>query len=36
MSAAPDASAPRFAAGTQVRVKDDWPETRGPCHIRTP
>ncbi len=22
--------------GTQVRVKDDWPETRGPCHIRTP
>jgi nitrile hydratase len=25
-----------FAAGTQVRVKDDWPETRGPVHIRTP
>lgn len=22
--------------GTKVRVKDDWPETRGPCHIRTP
>lgn len=22
--------------GTQVRVKLDWPETRGPCHIRTP
>jgi nitrile hydratase subunit beta len=25
-----------FAAGTRVRVKDDWPETRGPAHIRTP
>jgi len=23
-------------AGTSVRVRDDWPETRGPCHIRTP
>ena len=23
-------------AGTAVRVKDDWPETRGPVHIRTP
>ena len=22
--------------GTTVRVKDDWPERRGPCHIRTP
>ncbi len=22
--------------GTPVRVRDDWPETRGPCHIRTP
>jgi nitrile hydratase subunit beta len=22
--------------GTRVRVRDDWPETRGPCHIRTP
>lgn len=22
--------------GTAVRVKLDWPETRGPCHIRTP
>jgi nitrile hydratase subunit beta len=22
--------------GTKVRVRDDWPETRGPCHIRTP
>lgn len=26
----------QFAPGTVVRVKDDWPETRGPCHIRTP
>ena len=25
-----------FAAGEEVRVKDDWPETRGPSHIRTP
>ncbi|HEY0420342.1 MAG TPA: SH3-like domain-containing protein [Acetobacteraceae bacterium] len=25
-----------LAPGTQVRVKNDWPETRGPCHIRTP
>ncbi len=25
-----------FAAGTGVRVRDDWPETRGPCHVRTP
>ena len=22
--------------GTPVRVRDDWPEQRGPCHIRTP
>ena len=22
--------------GDSVRVKDDWPETRGPVHIRTP
>ena len=22
--------------GTQVRVRDDWPEARGLCHIRTP
>lgn len=22
--------------GVTVRVRDDWPETRGPCHIRTP
>jgi hypothetical protein len=27
---------PGFAAGARVRVKDDWPETRGPVHIRTP
>jgi nitrile hydratase subunit beta len=25
-----------FAPGSRVRVRDDWPETRGPCHIRTP
>ena len=25
-----------FASGTAVRVRDDWPETRGPVHIRTP
>lgn len=25
-----------FAPGAQVRVRNDWPETRGPAHIRTP
>ncbi len=25
-----------LAPGTPVRVREDWPETRGPCHIRTP
>ena len=25
-----------LAPGTRVRVRDDWPETRGPAHIRTP
>jgi nitrile hydratase subunit beta len=25
-----------FAPGSAVRVKNDWPETRGPVHIRTP
>jgi len=25
-----------FAAGARVRVKDDWPETQGPVHVRTP
>jgi nitrile hydratase subunit beta len=25
-----------LAPGTRVRVKNDWPETRGPAHIRTP
>jgi nitrile hydratase subunit beta len=25
-----------FAPGAHVRVKNDWPETRGPVHIRTP
>ena len=28
--------APRYASGDSVLVKDDWPERRGPCHIRTP
>jgi len=26
----------RFSPGDAVTVKDDWPETRGPVHIRTP
>ncbi len=25
-----------FAAGQRVRIKADYPETRGRCHIRTP
>lgn len=25
-----------FAPGERVRVKDEWPETAGPVHIRTP
>lgn len=25
-----------LAPGAAVRVRDDWPETRGPCHLRTP
>ncbi len=25
-----------LSPGTAVRVRDDWPETRGPCHLRTP
>ncbi len=25
-----------FAAGDEVLVRNDWPETRGPAHIRTP
>jgi hypothetical protein len=25
-----------FAPGTRVRIRNDWPETRGPVHIRTP
>ena len=25
-----------FEPGAIVRVKNDWPETRGPVHIRTP
>ena len=30
------ASAARFAAGDRVLVRDDWPERRGPVHVRTP
>jgi len=26
----------RFSPGDAVMVKDDWPEMRGPVHIRTP
>ncbi len=25
-----------FAPGALVRVRNDWPEARGPAHIRTP
>lgn len=25
-----------FAPGSHVRVRNDWPEARGPVHIRTP
>jgi hypothetical protein len=25
-----------LSPGTLVRVRNDWPEARGPCHIRTP
>jgi hypothetical protein len=25
-----------FAPGTPVQVKNEWPETHGPVHIRTP
>lgn len=25
-----------IAPGSAIRVRDDWPESRGPCHIRTP
>jgi nitrile hydratase len=25
-----------FAAGDEVVVNEDWPESRGPAHIRTP
>lgn len=27
---------PRLSPGAQVRVRLDWPEARGPAHIRTP
>ena len=26
----------RFNPGAAVTVRDDWPEARGPAHIRTP
>lgn len=26
----------RLAPGTPVRVRFDWPEARGPAHVRTP
>jgi nitrile hydratase subunit beta len=26
----------RFGPGARVRVRDDWPEARGPAHVRTP
>ncbi len=29
-------AADAYPPGSAVRVKDDWPETRGPVHIRTP
>ncbi|WP_376098736.1 SH3-like domain-containing protein [Roseomonas sp. CCTCC AB2023176] len=34
--AIPGTPAPRFAPGDAVRVRDDWPEARGPAHVRTP
>lgn len=32
----PEGGAARFAPGSAVRIRDDWPERRGRCHIRTP
>jgi hypothetical protein len=26
----------RLPPGTRVQVRNDWPESRGPAHIRTP
>ena len=26
----------QFTPGTKVMVRDDWPELRGPVHLRTP
>ncbi len=26
----------RFSVGDEVSVRNDWPEKRGPAHIRTP
>ncbi len=25
-----------YKPGSAVRVRNDWPEARGPCHVRTP
>ena len=36
LPAAAPSPAARFARGDAVRVRDDWPEARGPAHIRTP
>ncbi len=30
------AAMPAIAPGSTVRVRDDWPEQRGPAHVRTP
>jgi nitrile hydratase len=29
-------TAARFAPGSRVMVRNDWPHLRGPAHIRTP
>lgn len=36
MGAAVSMDPVHLSSGQTVRVRDDWPETRGPCHIRTP
>ena len=36
MSEALAAASRILAAGSRIKVRDDWPEARGPCHIRTP
>ncbi len=32
----PAPAAPRIPPGSRDRVRDDWPERRGLCHVRTP